>query len=190
MSTSKFKLAALASLIAMAHLACYNTYTIDKDELQKLEATPDRYETVEVLADCPGDNIGQDEPGLDGTKYAAAEEAPEGDDAVASDAMTKTVDPDEVGGCERVAVSTVNALTVLTSDGSEQRVTPFNFVMDDVQLVSPEYDVLVQLERVEGAEVRDFSGKKTAATITGATLLTVGTFVGISILAPDEEGFN
>ena len=190
MSFSKIKWAALATTIALVQLACYNTYTIDNTELQKLEASVDRYETVEVLADCPDDEIGQDEQGLDGTKYAAAEEAPDGDEAMATDALTKSVDPDELGGCTKVAVSTVNALSVLTTDGSVQRVTPFNFVMDDVQLVSPEYDVLVQLDQVEGAEVRDFSGKKTAAMITGATLLTVGTFVGISILAPEEQGFN
>ncbi len=186
MSFSKIRWAALATVIATAHIACYNTYTIDTDELRKLEASVDRYETVEVLADCPDDEIGQGESGLDGTMLASAEDG----DALASDGLVRRVNPDEIGGCTLVGVSTVNALSVLTTDGSVQRVTPFNFVMDDVQLVSPEYDVLVQLDRVEGAEVREFSGKKTVATITGATLLTVGAFVGITILAPEERGFN
>lgn len=188
MSLRNLKWAALAAVIAMTHLACYNTYTISTDELSKLEASVDRYEVVEVLADCPDEEIGQGSPNLEGTKFAEAEAT--GDEDIVTDALTKRVDVEDLRGCTKVPVSTVNALTVLTSGGTEQRVTPFNFVMDDVQLVSPEYDVLVQLDQVEGAEVSEFSTKKTVATITGVTLLTVGTFVGISLLAPDEEGFN
>lgn len=185
MSFRKFRWAALATLFAVTQVACYNTYTIDNDELSKLEATVDRYETVEVLADCPDQEVGQHDS-LDGQRFAEAD-----DDAdTMADAMTRRVEAEDGHGCTIVPVSTVNALSVLTSDGSRQRVTPFNFVMDDVQLVSPEYDVLVQLEQVEGAEVREFSPWKTAGTIAGVTAVTLGTFVGISLLAPEEEGFN
>lgn len=188
MSFRNIKWVALAVVFATTQLACYNTYTIDQNELSKLEATPDRYETVEVLADCPDDEIGFEGDSLEGERFAEAEEGEIDEEAIA-DAMTKRVDADEIGGCTVVPVSTVNALTVLINDGPNQRVTPFNFVMDDIQLVSPEYDVLVQLERVDGAEVREFSGWKTAATIAGVSAVTIGTFVGVSILAPEEEGF-
>lgn len=176
--------AAAATALVALQFGCYNTYTIDTNELSKLEASVDRYETVEVLADCPAESTA----GLDGQRLAEAEATQQGEQATATDALTQTVDDEAVGGCTVVPVSTVNALTVLTSNG-EQRVTPFNFVMDDVQLVSPEYDVLVQLDRVEGAEVREFSPWKTTATIAGVSVLTIGTFVGVSILAPEEEGF-
>lgn len=176
---------ALAGLLAVGQLGCYNTYTIDQNELGKLEATPDRYETVEVLADCPDDDVAQQGEGLEGQRFAEADGA---DGETAADAMTQEVDAEDVGGCTIVPVSTVNALTVLTSDGQNQRVTPFNFVMDEVQLVSPEYDVLVQLDQVEGAEVRDFAPWKTAGTIFGVSAVTIGTFVGVSLLAPEESG--
>lgn len=189
MSLRNITTAVVAAALLAVQLGCYNTYTIDQDELRKLEASVDRYETVEVLADCPGGTTTEQEgdASLHGERFADAEAADEGEDVVA-DAMTKSVDRDDVGGCTVVPVSTVNALTVLTT-GGDQRVTPFNFVMDDVQLVSPEYDVLVQLDQVEGAEVREFSAWKTAATIAGVSALTIGTFVGVSLLAPDEEGF-
>ncbi len=193
MSLRNLKWAALAAVFAMTQLACYNTYTINNDELSKLEASVDRYEVVEVLADCPDDEVGHQSPGLDGTRFAEAattEPPAEVEEEVVTDALIKRVDTDDLRGCTKVPVSTVNALTVLTRGGTEQRVTPFNFVMDDVQLVSPEYDVLVQLDQVAGAEVREFSMAKTVAAITTISMLTVGTFVGISVLAPDEEGFN
>ncbi len=184
MSFSKYKSALIALLMglgAITQLACYNTYTIDNNELAKLEASVERYETVEVLADCPDtEDIGQ----LDGEMYATAE-----DGGAVSDAMIKRVEDDDLRGCTLVPVSTVNALTVLTRDGGRERVTPFNFAMDDVQLVSPEYNLLLSLDNVEGAEVREFSTWKTAGTIAGVTMLTVGAFVGISVLAPEEEGF-
>lgn len=174
---------ALVSVLMLSQLACYNTYTISTSELAKLESRVNRVEVVEVLADCPAGATAYRslvDPGALAEAAAASETASDATVAVEND----------LGGCTLVPVSTVNALTVLIADGSRQRVTPFNFVMDDIQLVSPEYNVLVPLSQVSGAEVREFSGWKTAATITGVALVTVGAFVGVSILAPDEQGFN
>ena len=61
--------------------------------------------------------------------------------------------------------------------------------MENGQLVSPEYDTLEQLSDVEGAEVRQFSTWKTVATVVGTTIITVGAFVAIGLLADDSEGF-
>lgn len=197
MSLSNLKWAALLAVFAMTQIACYNSYTIDKSELSKLEASVDRYETVEVLADCPESADSDDEAeteetgALTGEAYAeaeATEPAEDGDTEMATDGRTKTVDEDELQGCTMVPVSTVNPLNVMVSDGSEQRVTPFNFVMDDVQLVSPEYDLLVQLDQVEGAKVREFSPWKTTGAIAGVTAVTAGLMTAVVIIAPDEEG--
>ncbi len=179
---------ALLVMLTLSQVACYNNYTITTSELAKLESSVERVQVVEVLADCPEGATAYrsliDEGAM---AEAAAADGTASDAADAADAAPSAAD---LGGCTLVPVSTVNALTVLMTDGSRQRVTPFNFVMDDLQLVSPEYNVLVQLDSVRGAEVREFSALKTALTITGVTVLTVGTFVGISILAPDEQGFN
>ena len=199
MSLSNLKWAALLAVFAMSQIACYNSYTIDKTELSKLEASVDRYETVEVLADCPeeaaSEEEGDEEAGIyTGEAYAEADPSQsasgDGDMEMATDGRTKSVDHDDLRGCTMVPVSTVNPLNVLISDGSAQRVTPFNFVMDDVQLVSPEYDLLVQLDQVEGAEVREFSPWRTAGAVAGVTAVTAGLMTAVIIIAPDEEGMN
>jgi hypothetical protein len=62
--------------------------------------------------------------------------------------------------------------------------------MSEIQLVSPEYDLLLNISEVEGAEVKQFSLWKTVATIAGVSVVAIGTFVGISVLAPEEQSFN
>jgi hypothetical protein len=187
MSLRNLGLMAVVAVVMLSQMACYNTYTISTSELAKLESRVERVEVVEVLADCPAGSTAYRTLATEGLLAQAAD----GDDETATDATGGgEASAAAHGGCTLVPVSTVNALTVLISDGSRQRVTPFNFVMDDIQLVSPEYNVLVPLSQVDGAEVREFSTWKTIATITGVSLVTVGTFVGISILAPDERGFD
>ncbi|RAL23523.1 hypothetical protein DL240_05010 [Lujinxingia litoralis] len=173
---------ALVALASLSQMACYNTYTISNQELAKLESSVEPVEVVEVLADCQPTGQASLE-GMDGEALAQVDAEPNAE-ATATDAGAQ--DPN----CVVVPVSTVNALSVLTTDGTRERVTPFNFVMDDVQLVSPEYDLLIELDNVAGAEVREFSTWKTVATIAGVSLVAIGTFVGISVLAPDEQSFE
>ncbi len=91
-------------------------------------------------------------------------------------------------GCTEVNVSASNSLQLITTDGRE-RVTPFNFIMSGGQLVSPEYNLLLQLDDVEGARVREFSTFKTVAAIALVSAVAVGTFVAITLFAPESEGF-
>lgn len=197
------RLIALMAMASFSQVACYNTYFIDKGELEKLESEVDQREVVVVYGDCEGGATASESPEtkgnayksvqLDGTKWAQAdgEEAAAAGDATASDA-TATGKKEEAGraGCARVPVSTANPVNVVTKDGETFRVTPFNFMMSDQQLVSPEYDLLLSLDRVEGGEVRQFSTWKTVGTILGVSAVAIGTFVGISVLAPEGKGFS
>ncbi len=87
-------------------------------------------------------------------------------------------------------VSTGNALNIVLETGEKERVTPFNFIMNNDQLVSPEYNMLLSMNEVQGGEVSEFSTWKTVGTIVGVSAVAIGTFVGISLLAPDGEGFS
>jgi hypothetical protein len=176
------KLVALVALTAFSQVACYNTYFISKNELAKLESDVEPREVVEVLGDCPGRGTAYRSLELDGTQWAAVE----GQAAQASDGSNAA----STGGCTSVPVSTANALYVVTNGGGLHRVTPFNFVMSDTQLVSPEYDLLLSLNEVEGAQVKQFSAWKTFGTIGAVSAIAIGTFVGISILTPDSSGFK
>ena len=180
------------SMLCVTQVGCYNTYRIDKEELRKLESSVEQREVVEVYGDCPAGSAAPAEASkyrvLDGTQWAQAEG--EAAPATASDA-TSTQPAEDAGraGCTKVPVSTGNSLKVVTAD-EEYRVTPFNFIMSDSQLVSPEYDLLLPLNSVDSAEVKRFSGVKTAATIAGVSLVTIGTFVAIALLAPEDTGFQ
>ena len=205
------QVAALATMVGLlsTQAACYNTYFIEKDQLRKLESDVEQPEVVEVYADCPtraAQPAGSESEEsarsryrvLEGTEWAQADTgaaadgqapaAPSEEGEVATDAGPST--PPEFQGCTQVPISTTNSVKVVTEGGEELRVTPFNFIMSDSQLVSPEYDLLLPLNDVAGAEVEQFSTWKTVATIAGVTAVSVGTFVGLSLLADESQGFE
>ncbi|MFU8807253.1 MAG: hypothetical protein ACNA8W_25820, partial [Bradymonadaceae bacterium] len=183
------RLTAIVALVSMTQLACYNTYFITTSELSKLESDVEPREVVEIFGDCPQGTTAYRSV-LDGSMWAEATgdeagvEAGADEPAVATDAASGVAAEATPPGCTRVPVSTANAVNVLTSDGYTHRVTPFNFVMSDSQLVSPEYDLLLNISEVQGAQVKEFSTWKTVAMITGMSVLAIGTFVGISVVAP------
>lgn len=191
------RLIALATVAAFSQVACYNTYFIKKPELQKLESQVEQKEVVVVYGDCAdGASASNADVRLDGSKWAqaeapAAEKGTEsGETATDATSTTGNAQPAQRAGCTRVPVSTANALNVVSTNDETFRVTPFNFMMSDQQIVSPEYDLLMSLDQVKGAEVQEFSTWKTVATIVGVSVVAVGTFVGISVLAPDGKGFE
>ncbi len=194
-----WKTGALMILASVTQLACYNTYFVDKDELRKLESNVEQREVVEVFADCAGARAQYDGPTreraimLAQNDAEAPAEVPAEAPPVANDASPATAQTDVTvssDSCVTVPVSTANALSLVRLDGGRDRVTPFNFIMSETQIVSPEYDLLLSLNEVEGAEVKQFSTWKTVATVAGVTVATVGAFVAISLLAPEGSGFS
>ncbi len=189
---------AILTSIAFVQLGCYNTYFVSKDELEKLESGVEVQEVVTVQADCKaGGSVAEDEQA--GPKLAQAEQAGESESGgeTASDAAPagaaekgegdEESDKSASNGCTKVPVSTANAINVVTTDGEQRRVTPFNFMMSEQQIVSPEYDLLMSLDNVKGAKVREFSTWKTVGTIAGVSAVTIGTFVGLSLTSEDPE---
>lgn len=208
------RIIALATVAAFSQVACYNSYFISKGELRKLESSVDQEETVTVYGDCPG--VGEaslsdgDRPlyaQAEGSEESGAEEtatdAPPAESADSAEPAAEAAEADSAAsgeaplssetapsGCAEVTVSTNNALKIVTQDGEELRVTPFNFIMSGGQLVSPEYDLLENLNNVEGAEVSEFSTWKTVGTVVGVSAVAIGSFVAISLLAGDSSGFS
>lgn len=198
MQLHRTRVVGLVALAAFTQFACYNTYFISKAELEKLESSAEPQEIVTVYGDCPsGATISSLGPGI---LYAqadtAAPEASAEESTVASDAPIAAADPEAdkaastPPGCTKVDVSTGNALNIVLETGEKERVTPFNFIMNNDQLVSPEYNMLLSMNEVQGGEVSEFSTWKTVGTIVGVSAVAIGTFVGISLLAPDGEGFS
>lgn len=152
------------SLWAQVEPAAAETPTTPATEAADSALPPEIEEATKIVPDSE-------------TKPAPAEQ-----NVIANDGITPE-------GCTEVSVSGGNALHIVTIDGN-QRVTPFNFIMNRKQLVSPEYNLLLTMDDVKGAEVSEFSTWKTVGTIVGVSLVAVGTFVGISLLAPEAKGFT
>lgn len=201
------QLIAVLTIASLPQLGCYNSYFIDKSELEKLESSVEPADVVTVYGDCPSGSVASI---FDmGTLYVQADDEPPADDGNVDDLLSEieevTTDappptaggsatapapvPANRAGCKEVDVSASNAIKVVTTSG-DQRVTPFNFIMSAGQLVSPEYDVLVSLNDVEGAKVQEFSTWKTIGTIVGVSAVAIGTFVAIGVLAPSSDGFQ
>ena len=183
----------LAAMVAMsmALTGCYNTYFISKPQLQRLEATVEQKASVKVIIDgcdesstaaegrvSPKALIAQGEGATATDAAASANEAPVDDD----------IDPET--GCPTVRLDTASPLRVITNDGQYHRVTPFNFAMTDTQLVSPDYDLLLSIGEVDGAEVQTFSGWKTGLFIGGSVAAAAAIFAVISLTAGEERGFG
>ncbi len=216
MTKTTRKIAAIVALVGMTQTACYNSYFITTTELEKLESSVEQSETVEVYGDCPSGTVAtidsQTMWAQAETPDAPAEEAPapteEGETATdapaeapaAEEAPAEAAPAEATGeatatttnpnGCTKVNVAAGNPLFIIEKNGNRDRVTPFNFIMSGGQLVSPEYDVLMQIDDVKGAEVREFSTWKTVGTIAGVSAVAIGTFIAIAVLAPSGGGFQ
>ena len=192
----------VVTIAAFAHMGCYNTYFISKDELEKLESGVEVKEVVKINADCKGAGSVAQEGVEKGPTVAEAEQADKSkkDDKgeTASDAVPASAEKSKgeankkkgnaaPAGCKEVPVSTANAVNVVTKTGEQRRVTPFNFMMSERQIVAPEYDLLMNLDRVKGAKVREFSTWKTVGMISGVTAATVGSFIYLSVTSDEAE---
>ncbi len=92
-------------------------------------------------------------------------------------------------GCEgcSVRVDGTTPLVLTTKDGRSHRVTPFYFHMNETQLVSPDYGVLVDRVDVKTAEVRTLSAGGTIGLVAGIVAVAAGTFLAIQLTAGDEQ---
>lgn len=128
------RLVGAAILLSFAHLACYNTYTIPRQELDRLESGQER-EDVEVQS-------------VDG---------------------------------EIVEISPETPLEVQTTTGETHRVTPYNFLLSESQLVAPDYDLLLQADAVASADIREISYGKTFGLVGGIVAAVAGGFVALAL---------
>ncbi|MEL6182596.1 MAG: hypothetical protein AAFS10_26805 [Myxococcota bacterium] len=193
MMKTRFKVLVVGVAVLTTHAACYNTYFISKNQMEKLEAKVAQEEAVKIIVDgCDTAATGGAQllPGDAIHAMLAEAEAATTDDGSGAAAASKPATPDDIDpetGCPVVAVNTASPMYVLTNGGEKLRVTPFNFAVTDTQVVSPDYDLLVPIDEVKGGEVQTFSGWKTGLMIAGVTALAVGFFVGIQLQAGDER---
>ncbi|OIP29366.1 MAG: hypothetical protein AUK47_27660 [Deltaproteobacteria bacterium CG2_30_63_29] len=83
---------------------------------------------------------------------------------------------------EPVQISPETPLEVLTNDGTRYRVTPYNFLLSESQLVSPDYDLLLPADAVSAAEVRQISYGKTFGLVGTIVVAVGGGFAALLVL--------
>lgn len=187
-------LLALVATVAMVHMGCYNTYFISKPQLNNLESSVEQKASVKVIIDgCDEEAAGTSGARVEPSVLVAAGEGETATDAPvdageAAEPADDNIDPET--GCPTVRLNTASPLRVITKDGVYHRVTPFNFAMTDSQLVSPDYDLLLAVDDVDGAEVQTFSGWKTGLFVGGAVATAAATFIVIAVTAGEERGFG
>ena len=170
---------AVLSLAAFMTTACFTSHNISVSELEQLQSGFEA-EAVWVAVDGCRDSQAAVERGQVAQAGAYADPgSPEPVDGI-----------DPVTGCEMVEVSATNPIEVRTNDGVTHRVTPFNFTLSETQLVSPDYDLLVSRNSLDGAEVSTFSTGKTIGIIAALTAVAVGTFLAISLSAGESRGLG
>ena len=99
--------------------------------------------------------------------------------------MTPTIELDTSKGL--VTVRGTTPVTVRTVDGHSHNISAFNFVLNDQQLVAPDYDLLLARSNVESAQVYEFNKGKTYVVIAGSILSAIGGFAAMTILAEDRN---
>jgi len=170
---------AILAVAAFMSTACFTSHNISVSELEKLQ-TGFEAEAVWVAVDGCGD----DQAAVVRTQVAQSG----GGMATADREPVDGIDP--VTGCRMVEVSATNPIEVHTREGTEYRITPFNFTLSNTQLVSPDYDLLVPRDDLEDAEVSTFSTGKTIGIIAALTAAAVGTFLAISLTAGESRGLG
>ncbi|MBN1947257.1 MAG: hypothetical protein JW797_16425 [Bradymonadales bacterium] len=163
------RLLATLCVTSLFNLGCFTSYRISLGELEKLQ-TGYEAERVPVVIDHCGEGQATGEP----VQVASSE----------TDFETAAT------GCPVVYVTPTSPISVVTTGGRSHRITPFNFVISETQLVSPDYDLLLPRSDLAEAEVDMFSTGKTVALIAGITAVAVGSFLAISLLAPPERGLG
>lgn len=80
----------------------------------------------------------------------------------------------------RVGVTDVN--------GQYYSVSPFNFTLNNMQLVAPDDDILMPTKAIEQTNIKLVNPTDTALLIGGVALALVGTALGVILATPDCTG--
>lgn len=107
------KLVATLTLASFTQVACYNSYFIDKTELEKLESTVEPQEVVEVYGDCPAGATTASVFEMGGPVYAQAEGEEE--------EPGESVDDEVMSEIEDITGDEEETATDATSTGEEEK---------------------------------------------------------------------
>jgi hypothetical protein len=103
----------------------------------------------------------------------------------ADGATFKTIKTDDG---QEITITDNSRVGVTDLNGKYLSITPFNFTVNKMQLISPDDDILMPRGQIQEANVKLVDPTNTALLIGGVALALVGAAIGISLATPDCTG--
>ncbi|MAA78861.1 MAG: hypothetical protein CL916_06340 [Deltaproteobacteria bacterium] len=103
----------------------------------------------------------------------------------ADGASFKTVTTED--GVE-ITVTENSRVGVTDINGKYYSVSPFNFTLNNMQLVAPDDDILMPTKAIEQTNIKLVNPTDTAMLIGGVALVVIGAAIGVIVSTPDCEG--
>ena len=89
---------------------------------------------------------------------------------------------------QEITITENSRIGVTDTSGKYYPISPFNFTLNQRQLVAPDDDLLISTKRIKNTNVKLINPTTTTLLIVGAALTLVGAAVGITVATPECTG--
>lgn len=87
-----------------------------------------------------------------------------------------------------ITVTENSRVGVTDINGKYSSISPFNFTLNNMQLVAPDDDILMPTKSIKQTNIKLVNPTDTAMLIGGVALVLIGTAVGVILSTPECEG--
>ena len=89
-----------------------------------------------------------------------------------------------------IVVSEDTKIGVTTRAGKYWAISPFNFTLDQNNLIAPDEDLMLPSGQIETGNVKQVSAGKTVGLVLGGIAVVIGGAVGIVLTAGEERAYT
>lgn len=87
-----------------------------------------------------------------------------------------------------VTITENSRVGVTSKSGRYYPISPFNFSINENQLVAPDEDLLLEMKDIESMNVKIINTTSTSLLVAGVAVALIGAAVGITLATPDCTG--
>ena len=87
-----------------------------------------------------------------------------------------------------VTITENSRVGVTSKSGRYYPISPFNFSINENQLVAPDEDLLLEMKDIESMNVKIINSTSTSFLVAGVAVALIGAAVGITLATPDCTG--
>lgn len=89
---------------------------------------------------------------------------------------------------QEITITENSRVGITDLNGVYYPVSPFNFTLNEMQLVAPDDDIIIPRQAIQQTNIKLVSPSDTALLIGGVALVLVGAAVGVILSTPECEG--